>query len=190
MRKMFLEMIKVYWQMITFKRSPLETPDSIVMLVIAITLSLIVSCGQFLVGYRLGKMTMSFGPSLLMICSQLLLLYIYIRFILWSQNLAHLWQKFMTCWVMMLVMLDCLALSLMVFILVLYGFGLLGALQKVVMFISVSVGVILSFWQVTFSVRLYQTMLNKKILFAVGIYLGWFGINFLYLTFMRTLFKI
>jgi hypothetical protein len=190
MTPLLKEMIKVYWEMITFKRSPLDTPDSTMMLLIAIGLSLSISLGQLVVSFNLGKLTMPLWVSILMIISQLILAFLYIRFILWTQNKQMVWQKLMTCWVMMLFILDSLAFLMMLLILVIDAFGLLMVLQKGVIFLSIVVGFVLSFWQISFSVRLYQLFLNQSVFFAIGVYLGWFGLNFLYLTFLRTLLQI
>jgi hypothetical protein len=94
----------------------------------------------------------------------------------------------MTCWMMMLFQLDGLALLFMFFILILNLLGWVVVLQKGIIVLSLIVGLLLSFWQVTLSVRLYQIFLQKTMLFAFAVYLGWFGVNFLFLMTFKTLF--
>jgi hypothetical protein len=182
------QMIDVYWNMLIFKRSPLNTPDAPMMLGIAVALSLIVSGVQLVLSYSLGKMTIPFWASILLIIAQIGLAFAYVGFILWTQNQLTVWRKMMTCWMMMLFQLDGLALLFMFFILALNLFGWMVVLQKGIIVLSLIVGLLLSFWQVTLSVRLYQIFLQKTMLFAFAVYLGWFGVNFLFLMTFKTLF--
>lgn len=182
------QMINVYWNMLLFKRSPVATPDSAIMLGIAVLLSLIISSSQLFLSYSLGKLSLSLGASILLIVLQMSLAFLYVVFIFWTQNCLNQWRKFMTCWLMMLFQLDSMALFFMLLILLFNLFGLVAVLQKFIILISLGMGLLLSFWQVALSVRLYQTFLQKNILFALAIYLGWFGVNFLFLMSFKTLF--
>lgn len=184
------QMIEVYWNMLCFKRSPLDTPDSSMMLSIAVGLSLLMSLGQLSLSYSLGKVSLPYWASICMIVIQLMLAFGYTRFILWTQNKLNCWQRMITCWMMMLFMLDGFAFLFMLMIFLLHTMGFIVILQKAIIFLSVFVGIILSFWQISFSIRLYRIFMNQALWFAVGVYLGWFGLNFLLLSFFRTLFKV
>ena len=184
------QMIEVYWDMLCFKRSPLDTPDSSMMLYIAVALSLLMSFGQLSLSYHLGKVSLPFWASIGMIVIQLMLAFGYTRFILWTQSKLHHWQKMISCWVMMLFMLDTFAFLFMLMIFVLHLMGFVVFLQKSIIFLSIVVGIILSFWQIALSIRLYRIFMNQTLWFAIGVYLGWFGLNFLLLGFFRTLFKV
>lgn len=190
MMPLLKQMINVYWDMLCFKRSPLDTPDSSMMLYIAVGLSLLMSMAQLSLSYYLGKVALPFWVSIGMIIIQLLLAFGYTRFILWTQNKLYHWQKMITCWVMMLFLLDGFAFLFMLMIFTLHAMGFVVVLQKAIIFLSIVVGIVLSFWQISFSIRLYRIFMNQTIWFAVGVYLGWFGLNFLLLSFFRTLFKV
>lgn len=187
---MFKQMIEVYWDTLCFKRSPIDTPDSSVMLGLAVILSLLMSLGQLSLSYHLGKVSMPFWASMSMVVLQLILAFAYLRFILWTQNKISSWQKMMTCWVMMLFLLDGFAFLFMFMIWILHALGIIVSLQKLIISLSIVVGIVLSFWQISFSIRLYRIFLQQTIWFAVGVYLGWFGLNFLLLSFFRTLLKV
>ena len=189
MMPLLKQMIDVYWSMLCFKRSPLDTPDSRMMLLIAFGLSLFTSLAQLSISYHLGKVSLPFWASMGMILIQLILAFAYTRFILWTQNKLASWQKMITCWVMMLFILDSFACLFMLIIFVLHALGCIVVLQKAIILLSIVVGIVLSFWQIAFSIRLYRVFMNQTIWFAVGVYLGWFGLNFLLLSFFRTLFK-
>ena len=190
MMQLLHQIIDVYWRVLCFKKAPVATPHSALMLGLGILLSIIISMTQLLMSSQVASLSMSLSLSMSMVFAQIILFLLYTRLVLWSQNVLHEWIKLCTCWVMMLFFLDSMALLVMFFVYLLNAVGLLSQIKQVMVILSLASGLALSFWQIVFTIRLFASILNKSNLVAFGIYMGWFGINFLFLLTIKNLFQI
>jgi len=190
MIQLFHQIIDAYWRVLCFKKSPFETPHSAFMLILGLMLSVCVSIAQLFISNQLAGLSLSLVLSIGMILAQLSLFLLYSRLVLWSQNALDQWIRLCTCWVMMLFFLDSMALLVMLVVYLLNALGLLSQIKQVVVVLSVASGIALSFWQIVFTIRLLMNLMKKSSLVAVGIYLGWFGINFLFLLSIKNIFQV
>ena len=190
MMQLFQQIIDVYWQVLRFKQTPLATPHSVVMLVLAILISIAVSFIQLCIANLIAGLSLSFVLSIGMILAQLGLFLLYSRLALWSQNALDQWIRLCTCWAMMLVFLDSMALVVMLLFYLLTVLGVFSQVKQVMMMVSAVSGIMLSFWQIVFTIRLFMTLMQKTSLVASGIYLGWFGVNFLFLLSIKNIFQV
>lgn len=186
--QLFHQIIDVYWRVLCFKKSPAETPNSSLMLWLGIMLSISISLIQLLISNQVAGLSMSLSLSIAMVFAQLGLFFLYTRLVLWSQNALTEWTKLCACWVMMLFFLDSMALMVMLFVYVLHTIGVLSQIKQVIVVLSLASGIALSFWQIVFTIRLFGNILKKSSVVAFGIYLGWFGINFLFLITIKNIF--
>jgi hypothetical protein len=171
MMQLFHQIIDVYWRVLCFKKIPSETPNSSFMLGLGIILSICISFIQLGISNQVASLSMSLPLSIGMVFAQLGLFALYTRLVLWSQNALSEWTRLCTCWVMMLFFLDSMALLVMLAV----------QIKQVVVIFSLASGIALSFWQIIFTIRLFASILKKTNFLAFVIYLGWFGINFLFL---------
>ncbi|NDH08936.1 MAG: hypothetical protein EBY16_04865 [Gammaproteobacteria bacterium] len=190
MIQLFHQIIDVYWRVLCFKKSPFETPHSAFMLGMGVLLSICVSMAQLFISNQLAGLSLSLALSIGMILAQLGLFLLYSRLVLWSQNALDQWIRLCTCWVMMLFFLDGIALLVMLLVYLLNVLGLLSHIKQVMVVLTLASGIALSFWQIVFTMRLLMSILKKSSLVALGIYLGWFGINFLFLLSIKNIFQV
>ena len=177
----FKQIFQVYTEIVFFKRPPVNSPESIMMLCIAFFLANVMTLLHLMLNSWIGQMTVSMNLSLFMAMFQILLFLIYMRLVLWSQNLLSVWIKMCTCWLMMLFIFDLLGLTLAIFIL---GFSLLDVLtfiKPLLGWVGIIAGMVFAIWQVFFTMHLFKELLCKSIFFVLMIYIGWLGLNVLFI---------
>jgi uncharacterized membrane protein len=190
MMQLFHQIIDVYWRVLCFKKSPSATPHSALMLVLGMLLSVGISLSQLLISNQVAPQTMPLGLSISLIFVQLSLFLLYARLVLWSQNALGEWVRLCTCWVMMLFFLDSMALMVMLLVYALNLLGVLSLIKQIMVVLTLISGIMLSVWQIVFTLRLFASILNKSNLMAFAIYMGWFGINFLCLVAIKNVFQL
>jgi hypothetical protein len=179
-----------YWQVLCFKRSPKDTPNSILMLGVAFLLSLGITALQMGLALGIQDKPGSLLEGLIFPLVQVLLFWVYLHFILWVFNKQKFAIIIMTNWLMMLFFLDSMALLFMLLIVGIKIMSGMAALTSIMMYMSIFFGLLFSIWQVSFSVQLLKTFIEKP-LFQVGfLYLGWIGINFLLILAIKQLFHM
>lgn len=179
-----------YWQVLCFKQNPKNTPNSLLMLGVAFLLSMGITALQMGLALGIQDKPGSLLEGLLFPLVQVGLFWVYLQFILWVFNKQKYAITMMTNWLMMLFFLDSMALLFMLFIVAIKLIGGVAALTSIMMYISMFFGLFFSLWQVSFSVQLLKTFIEKPILQAGLLYLGWIGINFLLILAIKQLFHM
>lgn len=176
----FLKQIfMVYGEVVLFKRAPANTPQSTLMLWMSIFLASFISFLQLWLSSSFGKLPIPMSISLWMAIFQLGLFLGYMRLVLWSQNALDVWVQLCTCWLMMLFLLDLAAFSFSLVVLGLSWVGITTYIRPLLGWLGIITGLMFSIWQVFFTLKLLKELIQKPMLFAVMVYIGWLGINFL-----------
>ena len=183
---MLKQIIITYWQVLCFQRSPEDTPSSTMMSGIALCLALAAAILQYQLASFLTTGTASTLLILLITLVQVSLFAAYGRLVLWSNNASHHFFRLMTCWLMMLFFLDVISSLVMGLLL---GVGHMGTGQTLAQFtqtLGLAFGIVFSIWQVTFIVQLYRVLTRQNFLLALLIYIGWLGVNYLFLLMIKS----
>ena len=170
-----------YWQVLGFKRSPLATPNSPLMLGIGILLALLAAGMKYYFNGFIGTMHFSLGVFCLALVFEFVLMAMYIRAVLWMHQAQDNFLAFMTCWVMMMFFLDTIMIFTMGCSMGLQALGLIQYSSVSFMMIATIIGLVLSLWQIIYVVYLFKSFIKCPIWQGMVFYLGWLLINYLYI---------
>jgi hypothetical protein len=187
MFEMFKQIITVYWEVLCFKRSPLTTPASMMMLNIALSLILIVGVFQFQLTKLLNTTPISFFSVIGSIILQIALFAIYSRVVLKIQKADKYYMQLFICWLMMLFFLDLISSLLMCVMVGFSYFGFAAFVNSFLIYFAFVFGIIFSLWQVSFIVHLFRVFLKLSIWMGLLYYLGWLLLNYLYLIILKSI---
>jgi hypothetical protein len=192
MIKVLQQILMTYFEVATFKRSPLNTPSNRFMLGISFGLVLLANLCQILmvmlltrglISIPVSEMMNSMGVMLLSTIAQILFFALFVRLVLQYHRLTTYFYQFMICWLMMLFFIEVVPSVVMLFfkLLLLATHLSLDSISSALLVISV----VLAFWKVSFMVHLFRIVLDKTFLYAFLVCLIWFAINALILFLFR-----
>jgi hypothetical protein len=184
MIKVLKQILTTYFEVATFKRSPLDTPSNRFMLGISAGLVLLANLCQILmvmlltrglVSIAVSEMLHSMGYMLLSTMAQILFFALFVRVVLHYHRASTYFYQFMICWLMMLFFIEVVpSLVMLLFKLLLLVVNLsLDSISSALLVISL----VLAIWKVSFMVHLFRVVLDKTFLYALMLCLAWFAIN-------------
>ena len=184
MIKVLQQILTTYFEVATFKRSPLDTPSNRFMLGISAGLVLLANLCQILmvmlltrglVSIAVSEMLHSMGYMLLSTMAQILFFALFVRVVLHYHRASTYFYQFMICWLMMLFFIEVVpSLVMLLFKLLLLVVNLsLDSISSALLVISL----VLAIWKVSFMVHLFRVVLDKTFLYALMLCLAWFAIN-------------
>jgi hypothetical protein len=186
------QVLMTYFQVATFKRSPLNTPSNRFMLGLSFGLVLLANLCQILmvmvltrglVAIPVSEMMSSMGLMLLSIIAQILFFGLFVYLVLHYHRLITYFYQFMISWLMLLFFIEVVPSVVMLFfkLLLMVAHLSLDSVSAALLVISV----VLSIWKVSFMVHLFRVVLDKTFLYAFLVCLMWFAINALILYVFR-----
>jgi hypothetical protein len=184
MIKILQQILMTYFEVATFKRSPLNTPSNRFVLGISFGLVLLANLCQILMVMLLTRGQMSIpvsemmnfmGLMLLSTIAQILFFALFVRLVLEYHRLTTYFYQFMICWLMMLFFIEVVPSVLLLFFKLLLMVRHLNfeGISKALLVISV----VLAFWKASFMVHLFRVVLDKTFLYAFLVCLVWFSMN-------------
>lgn len=162
----WIEMLKVYAEVVLFKRSPRDTPASILVMALGLGLVLILSVMQLSIAQALTWQ--QYGFMLL----DMLLLAMFFYLVLYLLGRVQDWLQMFTVWLMFVFYLNLLLVASMLLVLGLKA--LIAGAGTVFMILTIG----LSLWSIVFMIYLFASFFTPVVWQAVLIYLLWILLHF------------